>query len=63
MTQFRDDFSKSELFELSADFSNDSSQLDDGTFAFSNLELDVNFFFKYKNETYIIKNGTHFRMT
>ncbi len=41
MTQFRDDFSKSELFELSADLSNESSQLDDGTFAFSNLELDV----------------------
>lgn len=36
----KDDFSKSELFELSAEFSNDSSQLDDGTFAFSNLELD-----------------------
>jgi len=36
------DFSKSELFELSAEFSNDSSsQLDENTFALSNLELDV----------------------
>ncbi len=36
------DFSKSELFELSAEFSNDSSsQLDEGTFALSNLDLDV----------------------
>ena len=40
----RDDFSKSELFELSAEFSNDSSQLDDGTLGFSNIELDVIFF-------------------
>lgn len=37
----RDDFSKSELFELSAEFSHDSSQLDDGTLGFSNIELDV----------------------
>lgn len=37
----REDFSKSELFELSAEFTNDSSQLDDGSFALSNLECDV----------------------
>ena len=44
MNQFdmiKEDSSKSELFELSAEFSNDSSQLDEGTFGISNLELDV----------------------
>jgi len=39
---FKDDLSKSELFELSGEFSNDSSQLDDAnSLELSNLELDV----------------------
>ena len=40
---FKDDLSKSELFELSGEFSNDSSQLDDAnSLELSNLDLDVN---------------------
>ena len=51
MNQFdmiKEDSSKSELFELSAEFSNDSSQLEEATFGISNLELDVIFGLEFK---------------
>lgn len=48
MNFLKDDFSKSDLFDLSADFSNDTSQSEEnGSIEISNFDLSV-----YRSELY-----------